>query len=161
MCLQSIKQIPIKRSLIAAIYLLTTFGSFAQVGVEGVWEGTITLERPAPMKEYKFELVIRKKGKEIKGTSYIYYKEGDAVSMDLSGYYFSDRSMRLFNYDVLYPANALNKEQHIRKYQLMYKRSAFNPDTIEGYWQEKNDPIFAKYRKGKVYLTKKRGLSKA
>lgn len=137
----------------------TTF--FAQIGVEGTWEGTITLERPGPVTTYKFELTLRKKGKEIVGTSYIYYDENTAVSMNLSGRYFHDRSMRLFNYDVLYPANEPNKEKHIRKYQLLYKRSAFNPDTIEGYWQEKNDPIFAKYRQGRVYLTKKKGLSKA
>ncbi len=134
---------------------------FAQTGVEGTWEGTITLERPGPVTTYKFELTLRKKGKEIVGTSYIYYDEKTAVSMNLSGRYFQDRSMRLFNYDVLYPANEPNKEKHIRKYQLIYRRSAFNPDTIEGYWQEKNDPIFAKYRQGKVYLTKKKGPSKA
>ncbi len=134
---------------------------FAQTGVEGTWEGTISLERPGPVTIHKFELTLRKKGKEIVGTSYIYYDEKTAVSMSLSGRYFRDRSMRLFNYDVLYPANEPNKEKHIRKYQLIYKRSAFNPDTIEGYWQEKNDPIFAKYRQGKVYLTKKKGLSKA
>lgn len=143
------------------LLFLTPFTLFTQIGVEGIWEGTITLERPGPVTTHKFELTLRKKGKEIVGTSYIYYDEKTAVSMSLSGRYFQDRSMRLFNYDVLYPANEPNKEKHIRKYQLLYKRSAFNPDTIEGYWQEKNDPIFTKYRQGKVFLTKKKGLSKA
>ena len=129
--------------------------------IDGTWEGTITLERPTPKKEYKFELVIRKQGKHIVGTSYIYYTEEEAVAMDLSGRYFRDRSMRLFNYDVLYPAQAPDKDRHIRKYQLLFSRSAFSPDKIEGYWQEKNDPIFGQYRKGKVALTRKKITTKA
>ena len=156
-----VDRISISYKILPFLLFLFPHTFFAQIGVEGVWEGTITLERPGPITTYKFELTLRKKGKEIIGTSYIYYDEKTAVSMNLSGRYFRDRSMRLFNHDVLYPANEPNKEKHIRKYQLVYKRSAFNPDTIEGYWQEKNDPIFAKYRQGKVYLTKKKGLSKA
>lgn len=128
--------------------------------VDGTWEGTITLERPAPQKEYKFQLILTRDGAKVKGTSYIFY-EDQPVAMDLSGRYFSDRSMRLFNHNVLYPSQAPNKEKHIRKYQIMYKRSAFTEDTIEGYWQEKNDPIFAQYRKGRVYLKRVKNLSKA
>ena len=128
--------------------------------VNGTWEGTITLERPTPKKEYKFQLILKKEGKKVKGTSYIFY-EDQPVAMDLSGHYFYDRSMRLFNHQVLYPTENINKEKHIRKYQLMYKRSAFKKDVIEGYWQEKNDPIFAKYRKGRIYLKRVKNDSKA
>jgi len=156
-----LNRVTISSKIFLFLIFLLPYTLFAQIGVEGTWEGTITLERPGPVKTYKFELTLRKKGKQIVGTSYIYYDDQKAVSMNLSGRYFQDRSMRLFNYDVLYPANEPNKEKHIRKYQLIYKRSAFNPDTIEGYWQEKNDPIFAQYRQGKVFLTKKKGLSKA
>jgi len=133
----------------------------AQVGVNGTWEGILVIERPTPVKEYKFELVLKRQGTQVVGTSYIYYDDQEPVAMNLSGRYFGDRSMRLFNHEVLFPSDAPNKERHIRKYQLMYKRSAFRPDTIEGYWQEKNDPIFAKYRKGKVYLTRKKSTTKA
>ena len=128
--------------------------------VDGTWEGTLTLERPTPRKEYKFQLVLKRDGKYIQGTSYIFF-EKEPVAMDLSGRYFHDRSMRLFNRQVLYPTENPNKEKFIRKYQLMYKRSAFTEDTIEGYWQEKNDPIFAKYRKGRVYLKRVKKTSKA
>lgn len=147
-------------SLLSVVFLILPSLVNAQV-IDGTWEGTITLERPAPKKEYKFELVIKRKGKEVKGTSYIYYDDQEPVAMNLSGRFFYDRSMRLFNNDVLYPDNDPNKERHIRKYQLMYRRSAFTPDTIEGYWQEKNDPIFAEYRKGRVHLTRKKTKSKA
>lgn len=133
----------------------------AQVGIDGTWEGTITLERPTPKKEYKFELILKREGKKVVGTSYIYYEEDKPVAMNLSGTYFRDRSMRLFNQDVLFPFDAPNKEQHIRKYQLMYKRSAFHPDMIEGYWQEKHDPVFSQYRRGRVSLTKKKKTTKA
>ena len=147
------------------IYLVLLFlfpnNLLAQVSVDGTWEGTITLERPAPKKEYKFELVLKREGKKIIGTSYIYYDEDQPVAMNLSGTYFRDRSMRLFNQDVLFPYDEPNKEKYIRKYQLMYQRSAFYPDMIEGYWQEKNDPIFAKYRQGRVSLTKKKKTTKA
>lgn len=124
--------------------------------IDGTWEGTITLERPAPKKEYKFELVLKKQGKEVVGTSYIYYDDQEPVAMNLSGRFYFDRSMWLLNTNVLYPESDPNKDRHIRKYQLMYRRSAFTADTIEGYWQEKNDPIFAAYRKGRVYLTRKK-----
>jgi len=106
-------------------------------------------------------LTLKREGKRVVGTSYIYYDGDQPVAMDLSGTYFSDRSMRLFNQNVLFPYDAPNKEQYIRKYQLLYKRSAFYPDMIEGYWQEKNDPIFAKYKQGRISLTKKKKTTKA
>lgn len=127
--------------------------------VDGTWEGTITLERPAPQTEHKFQLVLKREGKKVKGTAYIFY-EDQPVAMDLSGEYFYDRSMRLFNHNVLYPNQQPDKEKHIRKYQIMYKRSIFG-DKIEGYWQEKNDPIFAQYRKGRVYLKRVEKVNKA
>jgi len=142
-------------------FLLLPCTIWAQVGIDGTWEGIITLERPAPKKEYKFELTLKREGKRVVGTSYIYYDGDQPVAMDLSGTYFSDRSMRLFNQNVLFPYDAPNKEQYIRKYQLLYKRSAFYPDMIEGYWQEKNDPIFAKYKQGRISLTKKKKTTKA
>jgi len=137
--------------------LFVSFG-YAQT-VDGIWEGTITLERPEPQTEHKFQLVLKREGKQVKGTAYIFYND-QPVAMDLSGEYFWDRSMRLFNHQVLYPSQQPNKEKHIRKYQIMYKRSIWG-DTIEGYWQEKNDPIFAKYRKGRVYLKRAEKTNKA
>lgn len=127
--------------------------------VDGTWEGTITMERPEPQTEHKFQLVLKREGKKITGTAYIFYAD-QPVAMDLSGEFFYDRSMRLFNHEVLYPTQQPNKEKHIRKYQIMYTRSVWG-DKIEGYWQEKNDPIFAKYRKGRVYLKRKEDVAKA
>ena len=113
--------------------LLFCFGN-AQ-SVNGVWEGTITLERPGPQTEHKFQLVLKRDGKKVKGTAYIFFDE-QPVAMDLSGEYFWDKSMRLFNHNILYPTQQTNKEKHIRKYQIMYTRSVWG-DKIEGYWQEK------------------------
>jgi len=144
-----------------SLLILFSDSLFAQVGIDGTWEGTITLERPAPKKEYKFELVLKREGKKVIGTSYIYYEGDKPVAMNLTGTYFRDRSMRLFNQEVLFPFDDPNKERYIRKYQLLYKRSAFYPDMIEGYWQEKNDPVFAKYRQGRISLTKKKKTNKA
>jgi len=127
--------------------------------VDGTWEGTITLERPGPPTEHKFQLVLKRDGKQVKGTAYIFH-EDQPVAMDLSGEYFYDHSMRLFNHQVLYPAQQPDKEKHIRKYQIIYTRSVWG-DKIEGYWQEKNDPIFEKYRKGRVYLKRKKEVNKA
>jgi len=124
--------------------------------IDGTWEGTITLERPGPKKEYKFELVLKKQGKEVIGTSYIYYEDEEPVAMNLAGWFYYDRSMWLLNKEVLYPDSDPKKDRHIRKYQLMYRRSAFSADIIEGHWQEKNDPIFSSYRKGKVHLMRKK-----
>jgi hypothetical protein len=138
--------------------LFTCFFGKAQ-NVDGTWEGTITLERPAPHKEFKFQLKLKRDGKKVVGTSYIFF-EDQPVAMNLSGRYFYDQSMRLFNNEVLYPSQDTDKDRHIRKYQIMYKRSVFG-DTIEGYWQEKNDPIFAKYRKGRVYLKRVEKVNKA
>ena len=147
-----------KYPLIAFFYLfVSSIG--AQSLVDGTWEGTITLERPAPHREYKFQLVLKRSGNEVRGTSYIFYDE-QPVAMDLNGEFYGDRSMRLFNQQVLYPTLEVDKEKHIRKYQIMYKRSVWG-DTIEGYWQEKNDPIFAKYRKGRVYLKRAESPGKA
>ncbi len=145
-------------------YFLTTLLCFSffivnAQRVDGTWEGTITLERPGPQTEHKFQLVLKRDGRKVKGTAYIFY-EDQPVAMDLSGEYFSDRSMRLFNHEVLYPTQQTDKEKHIRKYQIMYTRSVWG-DKIEGYWQEKNDPIFAKYRKGRVYLKRKEDIAKA
>ncbi len=127
--------------------------------VDGTWEGTITLERPGPPTEHKFQLVLKREGKKVKGTAYIFH-EDQPVAMDLSGEYFYDHSMRLFNHQVLYPAQQPDKEKHIRKYQIIYTRSVWG-DKIEGYWQEKNDPIFEMYRKGRVYLKRKKEVNKA
>ena len=140
------------------LFLLFLTFPFLLIGqyIDGTWEGTITLERPGPKKEYKFELVLKKQGKDVIGTSYIYYKEEEPVAMNLAGWFYHDRSMWLLNKEVLYPEFDSNKDRHIRKYQLMYRRSAFSPDVIEGHWQEKNDPIFSAYRKGKVYLMRKK-----
>ena len=139
-------------------FLLFCFIGNAQT-VDGTWEGTITLERPAPQTEHKFQLTLKREGKKVTGTAYIFY-EDQPVAMDLSGEYFWDRSMRLFNHQVLYPNQQPNKEQHIRKYQIMYTRSVWG-DKIEGYWQEKNDPIFAQYRKGRIYLKRADKKNKA
>lgn len=137
--------------------LLFTFGNAQKV--EGIWEGTITQERPSPQTEHKFQLILKREGKTIKGTAYIFY-EDQPVAMDLSGEYFRDRSMRLFNHNVLFPSQQLDKEKHIRKYQIMYTRSVWG-DKIEGYWQEINDPIYEQYRKGRVYLKRQQSPSKA
>jgi len=88
-------------------YFLTTLLCFSIfIGnaqrVDGTWEGTITLERPGPPTEHKFQLVLKRDGKKVKGTAYIFYAD-QPVAMDLSGEYFYDRSMRLFNHEVLYP----------------------------------------------------------
>ena len=131
----------------------------AQYRVDGTWEGTITQERPVPKTEHKFQLVLKREGKKIKGTAYIFYDD-EPVAMDLSGEYFSDRSMRLFNHTIVYPSQNPDKKKHLRKYQILYKRSVWG-DTIEGYWQEINDPIFAKYRKGKVELKRQEKINKA
>lgn len=145
-------------------YLFTLFFGFTFLltqaqNVDGTWEGTITLERPGPQTEHKFQLVLKREGKKVKGTAYIFYEE-QPVAMDLSGEFFHDRSMRLFNHNVLYPTQAPDKDQHIRKYQIMYTRSVWG-DKIEGYWQEINDPIFDMYRKGRVYLKRKEKVVKA
>lgn len=127
--------------------------------IDGTWEGTITLERPAPQTEHKFQLVLKREGAKVKGTAYIFYDD-QPVAMDLSGKYFGDRSMRLFNNEVLYPTQQPDKKKHIRKYQIIYTRSVWG-DKIEGFWQEVNDPIFDQYRKGKVFLKRQEKDAKA
>ena len=139
--------------------LCITFFTGHTQNVDGTWEGTITLERPGPQTEHKFQLTLKREGKKVTGTAYIFYDD-QPVAMDLSGEFFYDRSMRLFNHQVLYPNQAPDKEQHIRKYQIMYTRSVWG-DKIEGYWQEKNDPIFEMYRKGRVYLKRQEKVAKA
>ncbi|MEM6316460.1 MAG: hypothetical protein AAF960_02260 [Bacteroidota bacterium] len=146
--------------LFTFLFSLFMLSSYAQ-RVDGTWEGTITLERPTPQTEHKFQLVLKREGTKVSGTAYIFYEE-QPVAMDLSGEYFGDRSMRLFNHQVLYPTQQpeRDKQQHIRKYQIMYTRSVWG-DKIEGYWQEINDPIFAQYRKGRVYLKRVEKTNKA
>lgn len=148
-----------KYLLLLCYCILFNLGNISAQTVVGTWEGTITQERPGPLTEHKFQLVLKKEGKKITGTAYIFYDD-QPVAMDLSGDYFYDRSMRLFNHQVLYPNQQPDKEKHIRKYQIMYTRSVWG-DKIEGYWQEKNDPIFDLYRKGRVYLKRQEKVAKA
>lgn len=121
--------------------------------LQGQWKGTLQEDG----KEYRFEVILQKKGRQITGTTFIYLSDSLLVQMEATGYWHDDRSMNLYDQTLLYPSieeGSPDDDIPRRTYQLIYSRS-FNDRIIEGWWQERDKGNFDPDRKrGLIYLQK-------
>ncbi|MCG8326547.1 MAG: hypothetical protein MI974_02620 [Chitinophagales bacterium] len=150
------------KRLLIACFLCISMASFAQSGLAGIWEGTITYGGIESQTGYKFELFLELEGKYIKGRSYIYIRPDSIIHQDLSGRMYEDRSIYLKEVNVDYSdpesfdsRDEVPEDLFVRKYQFIYNRSIWD-SSIEGYWQEMIPTPFDYRRdRGRIKLKKK------
>ena len=123
----------------------------AQKGLEGLWEGTLTLKG----KEYKFEVLLTVSGKgQLEGKTYIYESDRDIVEATISGRLHYDHSINLNDLEVSYTGPSEWVEVYKKNYQLIWSRSIFG-SKLEGYWQEQIPfGVDEKTKRGRIYLKK-------
>lgn len=140
-----------KQYFVCTLLLFFILPSFAQKGLAGLWEGTLTYRE----KEYKLEIFIKvfKKGK-LEGKTYIYQTENDVIEAAVDGKLHSDRSLNLYDLKVDYTGPSEQIEVFPKNYQLSYKRSIWEL-TLEGFWQEQvPHGINEKSKLGRIFLKK-------
>ena len=126
---------------------------FAQ---EGEWTGFL-MEHG---QKYPMSVEFKKEGKQLIGYTRVVVQDS-VYGGKIYGRLYQDRSMNLWDHteeDIVYPDSL--PAMMSRRYQLMYRRSAFG-DTMEGYWQEVQIRPKESLRKGKIELTRKSDASKA
>jgi len=136
------------------LFVFTVNALSAQKGLDGVWEGTITIggiysSQPLPM-----QLYLTVNGKSIEGRSYVQIKEGETVQMDLRGSLYKDNSMQMAEIKFVGDESNPYFPKFNRQYQLIWKRDLWEAQLI-GFWQEVTDHTFYNYReRGRIQLKK-------
>ena len=148
------------QKLLLTCCLLGTFcmASFAQVSLEGSWEGTITIGGLDSKDSYKFELVLARSGKrgKLKGRSFVHISPDEVIEMDIGGRLYGDQSMYLEDIFFLPSEGKEATPPYNRKYELIFNRSIWD-SNLQGYWQEKRpDPFFPMRSRGRIFLKKKK-----
>ena len=134
-----------------------------QKGLEGLWEGTITLGgiHSTEKKTLKYELYLKKKGRRWQGKSIIYLENGETIETDIKGRFYEDRSMYFKDIAFAPKTNDQERPSFFRKYQLVYNRSIWSSE-LNGYWQENVfGPFEKKRRQGRIFLKKVKQPNKA
>ena len=75
--------------LIYCIYFLQIAPSFPVANISGFWSGKITQDVAVYKSDYKFEMIIKQKGKKITGRTYVYSDNYFAV-MSMEGEYHNN-----------------------------------------------------------------------
>ncbi|MBR9922480.1 MAG: hypothetical protein GYB31_16705 [Bacteroidetes bacterium] len=139
-------------------YLLTTLvsfffisGLFSQRALNGLWVGTLTQGGET----YDVKLVLSKDGRKLKGSSLIVLSDTSYIELHLTGIYHEDRSMNVYEVEVLYPDPPDAEAGYFKRtYQMLYKRS-FDDHFLEGWWQEREKSATDEKRRfGRIYLEK-------
>lgn len=138
------------------ILILFAASGYSQRGLAGLWKGKITKGGIYSNDGYDFELYLEVDGKKLKGRTYVYIGKEEVVEMQIRGYIYNDRSMNLFEYEFIpQPENGLPPDFD-RKYQLVYKNSAFKDRiSLNGYWQQVTGiPLMPERKRGRIFLKK-------
>ncbi len=143
-----------------AILLFLIFGltqqGFSQKGLEGVWEGTITIGGIYSNHTLPIQIYLTVNGSQVEGRSYVKTGEETTIQMHLQGRLYRDNSIQLT--EVEFVGDAFNEyfPKFNRQYQLIWKRDLWNAG-LNGYWQEVTDRTFHKFRqRGRLTLTKQK-----
>lgn len=120
--------------------------------ISGIWEGSLYFRG----QEYRMELNLNVKGRgKIKGFSNIHLPNGKTVEMKLDGQLYFDRSMNLYEKEILNEETLEEGEWYKRNYQIVFRRDLWEMD-LKGYWQEQVPELADKKSKlGRVILKKK------
>jgi hypothetical protein len=131
-------------------YILTPFSGIAQKGIDGNWEGTITMEQDGKtIVTYKLVLQLSQDSSQITGYSWIWYndlKANFSLQGNFEGINLTIKDDTLMKSDVLPSGEWCIKEMFLtlirhRKY-----------DKLEGTWRGKTS--FSQCTPGKISLKK-------
>jgi hypothetical protein len=126
----------------------------AQSRLEGLWEGSITLDGIYSSKEHRFQMLIRYNSGSISGRSYIYLPNGEILEMEIQGRLYDDWSISVYDIKFIPIGGSSLKPPFKRKYQLLYQTSIWET-TLNGYWQEiKEEALDKKRHLGRITLKK-------
>ena len=139
-------------TVLVSLFIVTA--GFAQKGLEGLWEGTITKGGIYSEAGDRVELFLEVEGSKISGRSYVHMPDGKVVEMELKGSFYQDRSIYLEDIEFVPPADSSYVPPFSRKYQLIYTRSIWN-NKLEGYWQQIiPTPFHSSRKRGRIFLKK-------
>lgn len=139
-----------------SLFFIPTDTLRAQVTLDGVWEGTITIGGIYSRHEMPMQLYVTIDGRRIQGRSYVTIKEGETVMMELSGRLYHDQSMELV--EIKFVGDEANEyfPKFSRQYQLVWKPDLWD-NALTGFWQEKTEQTFYNYReRGRIKLKKRK-----
>lgn len=150
-----------KKILFIVLIGLAQIG-FGQSYLPGLWKGTMTKGGLQSTTGCTFELFLEVDGAQLSGRSYVHVSKEEVIEMQIRGRMNSDLSLNLYDIEFIDPDGRTLPPEFNRKYQLSYKRSAWESETsLDGYWQQIIDSPFGKQRKrGRIFL-KKVTISKA
>ncbi|MFN7117240.1 MAG: hypothetical protein ACK4TA_10605 [Saprospiraceae bacterium] len=137
-----------------SLFVGTSLLLSAQNRLEGLWEGSITLDGIHSPNEHRFQMLLRYKDGGVTGRSYIYLKNGEIIEMKIKGRLFDDWSLSIYDIEFLPIAGSDFKPPFKRKYQLLYQTSIWET-TLNGYWQEvREEALDPKRELGRITLRK-------
>ncbi|MEL7122714.1 MAG: hypothetical protein AAFO07_24925 [Bacteroidota bacterium] len=136
---------------------------WSQKGIEGLWEGEMTLGGIYSHQTVKFEMLLQRKGKQVFGKSLIHINENEIIQMEVSGYFYMDNSVYMNDIKFI-PMVGENEDMippYYRKYQFIFDRSIWE-SKIDGYWQEiKGESFDPSRERGRISLKKIKKKAKA
>jgi len=138
------------------LLLLTGYTADAQKGLEGAWEGTMTVGGIYSNKALPMQLYLTLEGSKVKGRSYVQLPDGSTLRMDLSGRIYGDMSISLV--ETAFAGDSFNEvmPEFNRQYQISFKADLWNPE-LKGFWQEITSQTFgAKRRRGRMTLVRQK-----
>jgi len=112
----------------------------AQAGLDGTWEGTMTIGGIYSHEALPMQLYLTTTNGVVKGRSYVQLPDGSTLRMDLEGKVYKDGSIRLLE----------------TKYQILFNDDIWNP-VLKGFWQEIQEEIFdPNRRRGRMTLKRRK-----
>ena len=131
----------------------------AQLSIDGLWEGTMTIGGIYSNEALPMQLHITTDGTTINGRSYVTLPDGEILRMELRGYFYGDRSMQLT--EVSFAGDEENDIMPLfnRQYQIIYRPDLWSSE-LRGFWQEVSDFTFSDTRRrGRMVLHRKKAKS--
>lgn len=145
-----------KKRITYCLILLSVLATpmLSQRGLAGVWKGKITTGGIYSEQGYEFELYLEVSGKMLSGKTYVYVSKEEVIEMQVRGRLYDDRSATLYEYEFVPQPMQKSLPDFNRKYQLVFKDSAFKSKiSLNGYWQQITPMTFMSHRKrGRIFL---------
>ncbi len=138
------------------LFMFLGYAAEAQKGLEGAWEGSMTVGGIYSDKALPMQLYLTLEGNRVKGRSYVQLPDGSTLRMDLSGWIYGDLSISLV--ETAFAGDAFNEvmPEFNRQYQISFKADLWNPE-LNGFWQEITSETFGeKRRRGRMKLVRQK-----
>lgn len=128
----------------------------AQAGLNGNWEGTMTIGGIYSDEALPMQLYLKTENGIVEGRSYVQLPDGSTLRMDLEGKVYMDGSIRLL--ETNFAGDEFNEQlpKFSRKYQILFKDDLWDP-VLKGFWQEIKEEVFdPKRRRGRMTLRRRK-----